>query len=142
VEARGSRHEVHCRHPTVLTLARSRGWHCQRREAPPASPHRSPLLITVTALRHPDGTPLPRRLCSDHRCLEQISPSAWMTPAHPPRLPLVCASPLPHHLPLPLWFMHCDILLVYLKWNRNHSLDPSLDDPKGLTQPHAFSSSS
>jgi hypothetical protein len=34
VGATGLNDEVHChcRHPTVLTLARSRGWHCQRRE--------------------------------------------------------------------------------------------------------------
>jgi hypothetical protein len=97
----------------------------------------------ATALRHHGlhrQSPLHRPLHRPSLPVRNSSPlnPPWppLAPPPPPRTLMVsylCLSPLS---PLSLSLIHVQVLvdlLVYPKWNRNHLLDPPLDDPKSTT---------
>jgi hypothetical protein len=76
--------------PIVLTLVRSRERHCQRREAPPSSPHCHPCAISTSMT--PSG-----RLYSTTGPRQHHHRRQWWTRASTPSPPMVsycCLTPL------------------------------------------------
>jgi hypothetical protein len=108
--------------PIVLTLVRSRGWHCQRREAPQRL-HIALHCPNVVIASDFTASSSPTLLYFDTDAMADSSSSSnrWSVTSYPPHLSLV-------------FYSRTCIYVYYSKCQRTHPLDLLLDDPIELTE--------